>query len=64
MLLNNMEPKHIRARLHIQEACELEPEFRYKELLDIIIDYFGVRHIESMEEKVMKILETREKPLW
>lgn len=57
-------PKHIRALIHVREACELDPEDRYHELLDIIIDHFGVRHIEKLEDKIIKILESKQDGGW
>lgn len=50
--------------MHVREACELDSDERAHALLDIIIDHFGVRHIEKLEEKVIKILESKQDGGW
>jgi hypothetical protein len=52
-------PKEIRLNIEIQETMELEGEELYKSLLDILIDQFGCRHIEKMEDKMAFILGHR-----
>lgn len=57
--LSYMTPKEVRLRLEIESACDIDGNSKYKELLDIIIDHFGCRHMEGMTDKMMHILKFR-----
>jgi hypothetical protein len=52
-----MTPKQVRLKLDIETACYIDDGDKYKELLDIVIDELGVRHIEKIEDKVYAIVE-------
>lgn len=47
-----MSPKEVRLKIAVQDACDIEGGLKYKELIEIIIDEFGVRHIEALEDKM------------